>query len=233
MLVIISITTLIVAVLVFMEIRDKLQDIKLLEAVTKRNRGTRTERDLVLKLLKHGIAPQAIFHDLYVKKINGSFSQVDLVVATKVGLIVFEVKDYSGWIFGAGHQSQWTQVLAYGNRKYRFYNPIMQNSKHITELKTKLKQFQSIPFFSVVAFYGSCQLRDISFIPKGTFVIKSNRIFETIETIIQNNEPAMYSNKNEIVKVLAEASKNGEDQEAQIQHIKTVRQMLGKDMPFN
>jgi len=36
---------------------------------------------------------------LYIRKHNGDFAQIDLVVATKVGIIVFEVKDYRGWIF--------------------------------------------------------------------------------------------------------------------------------------
>ena len=79
-----------------------------IESVTALDRGTWSERDLVYELLEHGIAPGAIFHDLYVKKANGRHAQIDLVVATKVGLIVFEVKDYSGWIFGRGNQDKWT-----------------------------------------------------------------------------------------------------------------------------
>ena len=63
--------------LVFYAIFRKIRDKKLLETVTKSNRGTRTERDLVLKLLKYGIPAQAIFHDLYLKKTNGEFSQID------------------------------------------------------------------------------------------------------------------------------------------------------------
>ncbi|CAN5583290.1 hypothetical protein BH10BAC2_BH10BAC2_10970 [soil metagenome] len=78
--------------LVFNGIRER----KLLETVTKSNRGTRTERDLVLSLLKHGIPAQTIFHDLYLKKHNGNFCQIDLAMVTEVGIIVFEVKDYSG-----------------------------------------------------------------------------------------------------------------------------------------
>lgn len=80
----IPIVCLIVFILIFREIREK----KLLETVTKRNRGTRTERDLVLRLLKHGIPAQTIFHDLYVKQHNGNFSQIDLVVTTRVGIIM-------------------------------------------------------------------------------------------------------------------------------------------------
>jgi len=225
----ISIVFLVVFILLIKKIRDK----KLLETVTKQNRGTRTERDLVLKFLKYGISAQTIFHDLYVKKYNGNFSQIDLVVATKVGIIVLEVKDYSGWIFGAGHNSQWTQVLAYGKRKYRLFNPIMQNSKHISDLKQQLRQFETVPFYSIVVFYGNCVLKDINFVPNGTFLIKSNRVLEVFEILMKNNEPAFYTNKNEIVRILQEAVKNGEDRENQIQHIKNIREMLGKDKIFD
>ena len=225
----IGIVSLVALILFFNEIRDK----KLLETVTKSNRGTRTERDLVLTFLKHGIPAQTIFHDLYVKRYNGNFSQIDLAVATTVGIIVFEVKDYSGWIFGAGHNAQWTQVLAYGKRKYRLYNPIMQNSKHVNDLRKQLKQIETVPFFSIVVFYGNCVLKDINFVPHGTFLVKSNRVLEVMETIMKNNELARYTNKNEVVRVFKEAVQNGEDKETQIQHIKNVRDMLGKDRIFD
>jgi hypothetical protein len=225
----IGIVSLVAFILLFREIRDK----KLLETVTKQNRGTRTERDLVLKILKHGIPAQTIFHDLYVKKQNGHFAQIDLVVATKAGIIVFEVKDYSGWIFGAGHQSQWTQVLAYGKRKYRFYNPIMQNSKHISDLRKQLRQFETVPFYSIVVFYGNCKLKDINFVPNGTFLVKSNSVLEVMGAIMNNNDHASYTNKYEVVGILKEAVKNGEDKEIQNQHIKNVRDMLGKDRIFD
>lgn len=103
------------------------QEVKLLETVTKSYRGTSSERELVLKLLKNKIPAQTIFHDLYIKKWDNKFSQIDLVVPTKVGILVFEVKDLSGWIFGRGNNKEWTQVLAYGNEKHRHYNPILQN----------------------------------------------------------------------------------------------------------
>lgn len=76
--------------------------------------------ECVLNLLKGGINPKAIFHDLYIQKPNGEYTQVDVAVATKAGIIVFEVKDYSGWIFGNEHQRYWTQLLAYGKEKHRF-----------------------------------------------------------------------------------------------------------------
>jgi hypothetical protein len=219
--------------LFFYAIYIKIRDRKLLETVTKLNRGTRTERDLVLKLLKNGIPAQAIFHDLYLKKANGEFSQIDLVVAAKSGIIVFEVKDYSGWIFGNGQHREWTQVLAYGQEKYRFYNPIMQNNRHITEIRKKLKQFENIPFYSVVLFYGDCVLKDISFVPDGTFLVKSARVFEVLDIIMSQNKLAPYTDKFEVVRVLKEAVHNGNIKAIQTQHIENIKDMLGKNRIYN
>src|ERR1041385_8428943 len=94
------------------------------------------------------------------------------------------------------------QVLAYGKKKYRLYNPIMQNSKHVSDLRKQPKQFETVPFYSIVVFYGNCVLKDINFVPNGTFLVKSNRVLEVIRTIMKNNELARYTNKNEVVRVL-------------------------------
>lgn len=219
--------------LCFFAVYRKIRDKKLLETVTKSNRGTRTERDLVLRLLKHGIPPQAIIHDLYLRKSNGEFSQIDLVVAAKTGIIVFEVKDYSGWIFGNGKNREWTQVLAYGQVKYRFYNPIMQNNKHSAEIRKKLRQFENIPFYSVVVFFGDCELKDINFVPDGTFIVKSVRVLEVLDLILSKNQLAPYTDKFEVVKVLKEAVYNGDSREIQNQHINNIRDMLGRHRIFN
>lgn len=210
---------------IFRKIRDK----KLLKTVTNLNRGTRSERELVLELLKYEIPAQTIFHDLYLKKYDGHFSQIDLVVVTDVGIIVIEVKDYSGWIYGSGDQRQWTKVLAFGKQKYRFYNPIMQNNRHIAELRKKLTYFDNVPFYSIVLFYGDCVLKNINFVPNGTFIVKSSRAKDVINIITKNNEPFPYSNKYEVIRILKEAVENGEHLENQIQHIENVKDMLGTD----
>ena len=99
------------------------QNMKLLCSVSSPYRGTRAERRLVIRMLRRGVHPKAIFHDLYLQKRNGEFSQIDIVVATPQGLLAIEVKDYSGWLFGNEKQRYWTQVLNYGKEKYCFYNP--------------------------------------------------------------------------------------------------------------
>ncbi len=217
----------------FISLFRKIRDVRLLKTVTSLSRGTKTERDLVLKLLKHGIPAQTIFHDLFIETNNGEFSQIDVVVATTEGIIVFEVKDYSGWIFGNGNYSHWTKVLAYGKRKYRFYNPIKQNINHIKNLRKQLKQFENIPFYSIIAFYGDCELKEINYVPKGTLLVKPSRIFEVLKFIRKNNKAAPYTDKKEIVRILNQAVKNGENISNQEMHIENINDMLGKDRIYD
>ncbi|MCS3283169.1 NERD domain-containing protein [Bacteroides salyersiae] len=108
-----------IAYLIYVKRKER----ELIEQVTPITRGEWSERRVVLKLLKAGINPKAIFHDLYIQKPNGTYTQVDVAVATKVGLIVFEVKDYSGWIFGNEHQKYWTQLLGIRQRKAPLLQP--------------------------------------------------------------------------------------------------------------
>lgn len=135
----------------------KRKEQKLIEQVTPITRGEESERKVILNLLKEGINPKAIFHDLYIQKPNREYTQIDVAVATKAGIIVFEVKDYSGWIFGNEHQKYWTQILAFGKEKHRFYNPVMQNYGHIQAIRQCLPNNPDIPIFSVIVFFGNSE----------------------------------------------------------------------------
>lgn len=214
-------------------IYTKLRYKHLLKNVTGTDRGTSSERNLVLKLLKFGIPAKKIFHDLYVEKYKGHFAQVDVVAVTEAGIIVFEVKDYSGWIYGRGNQAKWTKVLNYGKEKYRFYNPIMQNNKHISELKKQLLQFYYIPIYSVIVFYGDCELKEIDFVPNGTFIAKSRRVLRVVRKILRENNPVNYINENEVLRILKEAVIKGGIIENKIKHNENIKDMLGEERVFN
>ena len=212
---------------IYLRIKRRIIDNRLINSVTSLDRGTESERSLILGLLKRGVPANSIFHDLYVKKNNGKYSQVDLVIATKEGIVVLEVKDYSGWIFGRANQTNWTQSLAYGKRKYRFYNPIKQNTNHIKSLKETLNQFNNIPFFSVIVFFGDCELKKIDYVPRDTYIVKAHRIFDALDKITSENGPAPYSDKNEVVNVLKEAVGLGNNAEIIRKHKDNIDDMLG------
>ena len=236
---IIVIDTILISTIVFFLIisivrksKQRKKDRELIKSVTSLNRGTSSERELILRLLKNGIPKETIFHDLLIKKNFNKFSQIDMVIPTKEGIIVFEVKEYSGWIFGSGNNRNWTQILAYGEKKYKFYNPIKQNNTHITELKKTLKQFQKVPFFSIIVFFGDCELKEINYVPNGTYIVKAQRIFEVFNLIKTENEPTSYSNKREVVDMLKKLVSLGENVGYQEQHIENIKNMIGKERIF-
>ena len=185
---------------------------ELIEQATSLSRGERSERRLVLKLLKMGVNPRAIFHDIYLQKPNGEYTQIDLAVATSAGLIVFEVKDYGGWIFGNEGQRYWTKVLAYGRLKSRFYNPIMQNNGHIRALRSRLTQNPDIPIYSVIVFYGNCIFRNVTYYSSDTYILHPREV-NGIVSELMNRPNADFGNKHEIMDVLTQAVGNGNDPE--------------------
>lgn len=216
---------LLIALFIFISIVTYLnhrRDMKLLCSVSSPTRGTRVERKLIIKMLKKGVHPKAIFHDLYVKKKGGGYSQIDLVVATPQGLVVIEVKDYSGWLFGNEKQRYWTQILNYGREKYRFYNPIMQNTGHIKALREQSEQFARLSIYNIVLFGGNCRLKDISYSQFDTFVGYTGDIMEVLKTVSGFGD-AEYTDKREVVRVLCEAIRNGENPAIVASHVAEVQ----------
>ena len=184
------------------------------QSVTSLDRGTWSERDLIPQLLnKCGIDQRAIYHDLYIRKENGTYTQIDLAVPIPQGIIVFEVKDYSGWIFGNGNSKYWMQILAFGEEKHQFYNPIWQNRTHITALRKLLPNNPDIPIFNIVVFYGNSEFKDLDYDTSGRVrVIYNTQVVELIKHI-KSLPPAEYGNKREVANVLAEGVRNGRDPE--------------------
>jgi uncharacterized membrane protein YwzB len=212
-----------VSYLIFQYVKDD----KLLRTVTQTGRGTWSERDLIIRLLKSGIPSKSIYHDLYVKKNDGSYSQVDLVVVTEVGIVVIEVKKYSGWIYGVGDRKNWVQVLAYGKEKYSLYNPIFQNDGHIRTIKNSLPNYLNVPFHSMIVFYGDCKLKKISNVPSDVLVVKANKAIDTFNDIILKCPITNFYTK-EVVTVLKKGVENGNDLEIQNVHVQNVENRLNR-----
>ena len=202
------------------------------KSVTSMDRGTLSELHLVKLLLNSGVPKETIFHDLYFSKGGGEYSQIDLVLATTEGIIVFEVKDSNGWIFGNSNYTNWKQTYRNG-KKYSFYNPIKQNKGHISSIKKSVEQFNKVPFFSVVVFYGDCEIKEIDYVPKNTFIVKPHRISEVLKLIKENNPPANYSNKQQVLSVLKRAVESGSDPKIKEQHVRNIEDKTGKGRIFD
>lgn len=201
----------------------------IISSVTSLSRGESSEQDLIYRLIKAGIPASTIFHDLYIPTKHGH-TQIDLVVPTNIGIFVFEVKDYSGWIFGNGKHNKWTQVLAYGQEKYHFYNPIKQNAKHIEALRNTSEQLQNVPIYSMVVFYGSCKLKNITNVPANCCVIYSRNVGRVVKDIMACSSPARFTDKWEIMHILKSGVDNGDNEAIKTAHLqKMQRAKYGKN----
>ena len=119
-----------------------------------KHRGEEGERRIADKLSainnKDG-AVGYIINDLLFKTSDGNSCQIDHVYIRKNGVWVIETKNYSGTIYGHEADAFWTQILAYGNTKNSFRNPIKQNKTHIFRLSEYLGMkniFKSLVVFS-------------------------------------------------------------------------------------
>ncbi len=205
---------------------------ELYEMITSADRGTPSERHLVSSLLSSGFKPTAIYHDLMVVSSNGNTSQIDIVVATEVGLIVIEVKDFTGWIFGKGYQDSWTQVTGYGKYRNRFYNPFKQNEGHIKALRGLSSQMATLPMYSLVVFAGDCELKDVTFIPHDSYLATFYRSIEAIYDIIESYPPVDYTDKWEVANLLKAAVDRGGNIYLQEQHVYDIHDMLGTNRRY-
>ena len=205
---------------------------ELYEMITSSDRGTPSERHLVSHLLASGFKPTAIYHDLMVESGNGKTTQIDIVIATDVGLIVIEVKDFTGWIFGKGNQDYWTQVSGYGRYKNRFYNPFKQNEGHIKALRGLSPQMATLPMYSLVVFAGDCELKDVNFIPHDCYLSTFYRSVYAVYDIIDSHPSANYTDRWEVANLLKDAVNRGGDTYLQGQHIYKIHDMLGTNRKY-
>ncbi len=119
--------------------------------------------------------PDQIYPDCYFPKPNreaittvADLIQIDCLVISRQGLLVFESKDYSGWIYGHGERVRWTQVLNFGKEKHQFYNPIRQNQAHIAALRAALPDWA--PIYSLIIFGVMADIKILTNVPENCFV---------------------------------------------------------------
>lgn len=137
-----------------------------------------------------------VLRNLYLPKVDGGTSEVDVVLICSKGIFVFESKNYAGWIFGNDKNRYWTVVLFTGrgwsglnkSKKHRFYNPIWQNNTHVNCLKRVVGN--SYPIESVVVFTDRCELKDITN-NSNTIVMRSDMLKYYLSSIRNSQQDAL------------------------------------------
>jgi hypothetical protein len=130
--------------------------------------------------------------NLYLPKIDGTTTEVDLIMLHDTGLYVFESKNYSGWIFGDEKNRNWTQSLP-NKHKEKFFNPVWQNKAHINGLKSILGTENDRLFKSYIVFSERCALKKINVTSPNVKVLKRDALIQTMKNEICNNEKLISS----------------------------------------
>ena len=100
-----------------------------------------------------------LFYNILLSDDHRSTHEIDLIMVHGTGIYVFEVKNYSGWIYGNENHQTWTQTFPHGE-KYHFQNPIIQNNKHVKVLN-RIITHPNRWFFNVIVFGNNCELKSI------------------------------------------------------------------------
>ena len=132
----------------------------------------------VLKKLNRRGRRGLILRNVYVPT-GTTTTEIDVLYATRKGIFVLESKNYSGWIYGNGNDSYWTQVTP--REKHRFYNPLKQNAAHCRALVDYLTV--NVPTFSVVVFSERCELKKVEVSSPNALVVKRDRLYRDLKAL--------------------------------------------------
>lgn len=149
--------------------------------------GSSGERILYNTLIKKSNIPEnQIFRNVYIPIENGKTSEIDLLAVSKKGLFVFEVKNYSGNIYGNAGCPKWIQYI--GNKKNYFYSPLLQNKNHAKYLKGFLaKNKIEVPIIPLVSTItrGNWKVKNLK---SDDYILGLNCHFREIYESLPNSE---------------------------------------------
>ncbi|MBR6689391.1 MAG: NERD domain-containing protein [Clostridia bacterium] len=115
--------------------------------------------DKIIKILENVFVKENIIQDSYFRDDEIVTTQVDILAIDTTGIYVIESKAFSGVIKGNQYDKNWVQLFA-NKKHYTFSNPIIQNKRHIEDIKRNLETFDvpDIAYKSYVVFDNNCKL---------------------------------------------------------------------------
>lgn len=170
--------------------------------------GSSGERTIYRALVDDIHVPEnQILRNVYIPNSKGKTSEIDLLVVSKKGIFVFEVKNYGGKIYGDMKRQKWVQYL--GGKKNYFYNPFRQNKTHCDNLKKYISRYGEIPIVSLLTTIarGEWKVRNLS---SSDFFLGYNCHFKDIYNSMPVCEQ-MSKSFEPIIKMLTPLSRPGDD----------------------
>lgn len=123
------------------------------------DKGNFGEFNLFMKLRKQNMVDNLFVNTYLLHGGNTDETEIDVLAVNKYGVFVYEMKNYSGYIYGNSEDKTWTQVL--GRKKYKFFNPFRQNYAHTKALEAVIPNYVSY-INPVVVFSNRSKLQKIT-----------------------------------------------------------------------
>lgn len=138
-----------------------------------------------------------LFTNVWVHFPGGS-AELDAVLLTPKGIIVFEIKSFAAQssIVGSRIRYEWTQTYrnpsgAKGKaRKRKFYSPIRQNARHIELLSERLG-LPTSAFHSCIVFTSSCELKKVPPNTRNYTILQENQLRSFVVRYLEGRETVL------------------------------------------
>lgn len=161
--------------------------------------GTRGEFEAYRVLVNSGLMDVEYLFNREIPKEDGLFTELDIIILHKNGIVVLENKDYSTRIFGKSADDTLT-IIDHSGKKISIYNPILQNKKHILRLKAFLAENglyiddNTTPIYSVVVFTDTISnksddiISGIEICDDSTKICTSQNLSYVVKNLLANND---------------------------------------------
>ena len=119
--------------------------------------------DIITKLISTlTISNAKTLRNIYVPYAkNTKTTEIDLLLMANGNIYIFEVKNYNCTICGKQTDKNWKAIYT-KDKSYDMYNPIMQNSTHISTLANYLKLDEKL-FKSVIVFSEKADISKVKY----------------------------------------------------------------------
>jgi hypothetical protein len=164
----------------------------------RRFRSTAEERKIAAAV--KGVATEYVPNAVLPDGIDG-YAFIDYLVLTPKAILVVDVQNYNGLLFGGEKIDYWTQMI--GHKSYRFENPIAQNKSRVETVKAHVGK---IPVVGRVLFGNAGDFP--KGIPKG--VSLRNRFGQEMAHLVSTHDiPTELRNAWNQLKTLAADTRSG------------------------
>ncbi|CAG7646936.1 hypothetical protein PAESOLCIP111_05276 [Paenibacillus solanacearum] len=159
-------------------------------------------------------------------KARSGYSQVDHLVISPYGIFVIETKNYNGEIIGTRSDRYWSV-----SRRFKMYNPLMQNYGHIKAIEAQLSGRKDIKFISMISFTMRCRFSidpELRKIHSDELIVYDVELSEFIHrkiTRLAAEQPAPSLTEADIQRIFDQiSSANITDPKIRAEHIEKVKQ---------